>query len=124
MISISQDGGILMRSKLTKELHGNNLLVIFPDALIKDPVTLVNKLIRLDRKGQRISLASCNGEISEKEFIEKTDAICAKAKKLLNTDRVFDETDPRGCLFLKVELRKDEELARDFGGDGIIAPHF
>ena len=107
--------------KLTKRVHGENLLAMFPSATIKDPVALTNRLVRLDKAGQRVSLASCNGEISETTFISETDAICARARELLNTDRVFDNTDPRGS-FLKVELKEGEELYRDFAGYGLIAP--
>jgi len=109
--------------KLTRELHGQNLLKLFPDSTVKNPTALVSTLIRIDRKGQRISLAACNGEIAEDKFIELTDNLRIKAQKILGTKRVYDETDPRG-YFLKVTLRENESLFRDFGGCGIIAPRF
>lgn len=75
------------------EAHGADLLRLFPNATERDPASLCKKLRRIERA----------------------------VLKLLNTDRVWINGDPRGYA-LKVDLRPGESLHRDLGGYGIIAP--
>jgi hypothetical protein len=72
------------------ERHGRQLLAIFPNAEIIDPVLLCKRLRSIEASASRMAEAYCNG-------------------------------DPRGYA-LKIDLQVGEELHRDWGGYGIIAP--
>jgi hypothetical protein len=102
--------------------HGEALLRIFPEAAERDPEKLCRKLRRLERLGEALGVRLCNGpNFAEVEADAIESDIVAKANALLGTDRVWLNRDPRGYA-LKIDLRRNEKLHRDWGGYGIIAP--
>ncbi len=104
------------------EAHGLNLLKLFPDATERDPVALCKKLRRWEKRGDRRSLRMCNeAAYSYAEAESDKRRILGAVHKLLGSDRVWLNGDPRGYA-LKIDLRDGEELHRDWGGYGIIAP--
>jgi hypothetical protein len=105
-------------------LHGRQLLAIFPNATVKDPEKLCTVLHRLEKMASKAILDLSNGVIDSVvlETILKID-VRPVLKELLQSDRVFVNTDPRGYA-LKVELNKGEFLYTDMGGYGVIAPAF
>lgn len=104
--------------------HGENLLAIFPNVTEPDPVKLCKKLRRIEAEGERHALAMCNDAhyCSDYDKLEQiADKIRDKANKLLGTNRIRLNQDPRGYA-LKVDLKPGEHLHTDWGGYGIIAP--
>lgn len=64
--------------------HGRNLLAIFQKAKERDPLTLCNKLRRLEKQGEEIALRLCNGpQYPEGEQERLTDALLLKVNTLL-----------------------------------------
>ena len=103
------------------EKHGRQLLEIFPDADEQDPVKLCKKLRRIEARVDRAACGYANGTTSEAQFEAVADAVYIQLRNLLRSDRVWINSDPRGYA-LKVNLADGEELHRDWGGYGIIAP--
>ena len=113
------------------EKHGNNLLEIFQDAKIKDPVKLCKKLHSLELKAHQLTTLQCNGE--KYDHNPELCNILGKVKSVLNIQdvdlykAVFVNGDARGYA-LKIDdeyMRKHNvNLYKDWGGYGIIAPDF
>lgn len=103
--------------------HGEDLLALFPDAQYSDPVKLCKALRAVETRGHRFALRLCNGPefASEAEEFRTSESIISKARKILGSDRVWLNRDPRGYA-LKIDLQPGEELHKDWGGYGIIAP--
>ena len=109
--------------------HGRALLVIFPNATDKDPVSLCKKLRRLEAKAAALALQNCNVGVPEDEYWIRKEAILTKVQILLGYATsdvpVFLNGDPRGYA-LKIDdewMRKTSaRLHNDMGGYGIIAP--
>lgn len=103
--------------------HGLQLLAIFPDAQYSDPLKLCKALRAVETRGQNFALRLCNGPefASEAEEFRTSEAIISKARKILGSDRVWLNRDPRGYA-LKIDLQPGEELHKDWGGYGIVAP--
>lgn len=110
--------------------HIANLRAAFPMLSREaDPVDLFRKLTKLENEGHRFAERCCNEPISEskQEAIELV--ILAKLDALLGFRAskvpVFLNGDPRGCA-LKIEdayvREKNLNIARDWGGYGLIAP--
>ena len=105
--------------------HGTELLVLFPDALRRDPADLYRGLRRIEARGAAHAERLCG----DAHYCNDVDheavgvAIINAANKLLGTDRVWLNQDPRGYA-LKVTLSVGEGLHTDWGGYGIIAPDF
>jgi hypothetical protein len=105
------------------EVHGNNLLKIFPDAKIQEPIALCKKLFSLENKAHKLSENYCNGLIQTHKWESISEKMEGKVNTLLGSDRVFHNGDARGWA-LKIELKGGEKLYQDMGGFGIIAPDF
>jgi hypothetical protein len=101
--------------------HGENLLAIFPNATERDPLTLCKKLRRIEVRANRAACDACNHQAGADAWEAKGNKARAEANAILGTDRVWVNGDPRGYA-LKVDLRDGENLRRDWGGYGIIAP--
>ena len=109
----------IMYNKIQK--HGDNLKTIFK--LDVDSVKLCKKLFRLENKAHRLAEDYCNGITDNIE--SETIKIINKVKKILNTNEVFFNGDPRGyALKLCDQFSKDKNIHKDWGGYGIIAPDF
>jgi hypothetical protein len=109
--------------------HGEQLLVIFPNATERDPVALCRKLRRIETVAHKLAEDCCNWLSMESHEYE------ARHTKILNrlvdvlgsvsSPEVFINLDPRGYA-----LKIDDEIMRagkfklhtDWGGYGIIAP--
>ena len=109
------------------EDHGINLLKIFPNAKIADPVQLCRKLRQLELRASRFTVALCNGTTSQDAGDKGLEKIETEVNDLLgNTDvPVFINRDPRGYA-LKIDdewmLTTETNIERDWGGYGILAP--
>lgn len=101
--------------------HGQDLLAIFPDAIEQDPVTLCKKLRRIEARANRAACDACTHQAGADAWEAESDRARLAASKILQTDRVWINGDPRGYS-LKIDLGPGEELHRDWGGYGIIAP--
>lgn len=101
--------------------HGENLLAIFPNATERDPLALCRKLRRIEARAHRAAEAACNHQAGADAWQAESDRAQQAANALLATERVWVNGDPRGYA-LKVDLRPGENLHRDWGGNGIIAP--
>jgi len=109
----------MMYNKIQK--HGDNLKAIFN--LDIDSVKLCKQLLRLENKAHRLAEDHCNGITENIE--SETTKIIDKVKKILNTNEVFFNGDPRGYAFkLCDQFSKDKIIHKDWGGYGIIAPDF
>ena len=94
------------------ERHGRELLALFPNAAETDPVTLCKQLRRIETAAHRHFELMCSDsdyyhEHSDPDGGEdlKADRFAARANKLLGSDRVWVNHDPRGYA-LKVDLRQ------------------
>lgn len=112
--------------------HGANLLAIFPNAKISNPVELCKRLRRREANAARLALAQCNGGpgyIEDDDTLESLyEAILRDVNETLGNDGtvpVFINRDPRGYQ-LKIDdawMREHRPaLHSDWGGFGIIAP--
>ncbi len=63
--------------------HGQNMLVIFPNATERDPVALCKKLRRLEAKAEALALENCNVGVPDDEYERRTKAILTKVNALL-----------------------------------------
>lgn len=117
------------------EKHGKDLLKLFPNAKIKDPIALCKTLHRLEIKANRAATDYCNtGEQSAHDLGE---ALTDKAAAILgvsaeNGISVFFNGDARGYA-LKIGGINNRDLSsfndniriyKDWGGYGIVAPDF
>ena len=105
------------------ERHGRQLLKLFPNAKQPDPIALCKALRRWEGQASARATDYCNGKIEQDEWERISDRIRASVNTYLGTDRVWINGDPRGYA-LKIDLQPGEELHRDWGGYGIIAPDF
>ena len=105
------------------ECHGRQLLAIFPRARNTDPVALCRALRRWEVQAHGCAEDYCNGAIDEAGWDSRSSRILASVNAYLGSDRVWVNGDPRGYA-LKLDLQPGEELHRDWGGYGIIAPDF
>ena len=108
------------------EKHGRDLLAIFPEAATRDPVELCKKLRRLEASGNAAATAYCNGDMTDDGFEANKTKILRKATEILgapvlSANSVWFNGDPRGYA-LKIDMERGQELHRDWGGYGIIAP--
>jgi hypothetical protein len=103
------------------EQHGRDLLTMFPNATIADPVKLCKRLRRAEADAGRLAVDWCNGVIDETTWETVSERIRDRVNRILGTDRVRINGDPRGYA-LKVDLAPGEHLLTDWGGYGIIAP--
>ena len=109
------------------ESHGINLLKLFPNSKISDPVQLCRKLRQLELRASRFTIAICNGTTSQEASDQGLEKIEAEVNALLcNTDvPIFINRDPRGYA-IKIDdewMRTSaNSIHRDLGGYGIIAP--
>jgi hypothetical protein len=121
------------KTKMYEEIekHGKNLLVIFPNAIEKDPVKLCKKLLRLENKLHWYATEYCNGNLNGDDMGWNIVAskIVGKVAKILNSKDIdiMTNADCRGYS-LKINAgvvrAKNLNIYRDFGGYGIIAPDF
>lgn len=116
------------------EQHGRNLLAIFPNATIQDPIELCRRLRRIEVLLSRIATSYCNGEIDTNKIDEQGEIALNRVKDILSpepcTAPIFFNRDPRGYA-LKVDdtWQREQKAAgkpyighEDWGGYGIIAP--
>ena len=105
--------------------HGENLLRIFPDATIKDPVKLSKRLFSLEHKAHKIALDWCNGTggVDTSTIESHTAPILRSVHNLLQSPRVWFNGDARGYA-LKFNPLPEEAIHRDWGGNAIVAPDF
>lgn len=106
------------------EAHGRDLIALLGLPTTTDPVALCKALRRIEAKASSASENLCNvpgyQDKAESEYAQ----LRRKLRGLLGEygeSRVIINRDPRGYA-LKVELRAGENLHRDMGGYGIIAP--
>jgi hypothetical protein len=91
-----------MNSSQRKEMydrivgHGLSLLVLFPDATEQDPIRLCKKLRRIETKLDFSRVLYCNGQVSEDSYDKDCNEARLRVEKLLNSDRVWINNDPRG----------------------------
>lgn len=114
--------------------HGERLLVIFPNATERDPVKLCKKLRKLEAQGNALALRLCNGPefSSEGEADAIANSILGMVDAILRFrgagaagPKVFLNRDPRGyALKIETEAAADLNIAKDWGGYGLIAPEF
>jgi hypothetical protein len=114
------------------EKHGMDLLRIYPNSTIKDPVKLCKTLRTLEVRAHRFATDYCNG-VSFADTDEKIDATIKEYKDQTRTilgttgPDVFINLDARGYA-LKIDdaiVRSQAlDIHRDWGGYGIIAPEF
>ena len=105
--------------------HGENLNKIF--GLNKDPIALCKQLRRLEVKANIINERYSNGDIGEKELLSGHKKIEDSLNKILGYKRkgvpVFINSDPRGyALKIRSGYAMRLNIARDWGGYGLIAP--
>lgn len=119
------------REQMYKEIvrHGNNLLNIFPGALIQEPILLCKKLRTFELQAEQHTTTMCNGgSIERMKFAEKAiERIEKQVKKILSAadDQIFINHDPRGyALKLDCKFSGGKLIYKDWGGYGIIAPDF
>lgn len=116
------------------EAHGRQLLEIFPNATERDPVKLCKKLRRIEVRANKRAEAACSYPCKwNRDEGEAMDA--AEAQDFAEIDKLLSwvdsgvpviiNRDPRGYA-LKIDdvwMRNNQaELARDWGGYGLIAP--
>lgn len=101
------------------EIHGENLKRIFQCEC--DPIALCKRLRQTELKLNRLAVDYCNGDIDMDQIDQRSNPLIMRANVLLNTDRIWFNRDPRGYS-LKFDPLPDEQIHRDWGGYGIIAP--
>lgn len=121
------------RETMTRNIieHGKNLLAIFPDATIQDPVYLCKRLRFYERKAESSTTALCNGcieslQVYHEQALERVES---KVLKLLGLQScflpLFINRDPRGyAIKLSDSYVKNLRIYKDWGGYGILAPDF
>jgi len=107
--------------------HGQRLNNMFSTNL--DNVALCKKLFRLENKAHSLAESYCNGYIQYEEFDKESDDLLEKVASILGTDLdiYMINGDPRGYAFKftqKFTNENIENMYRDFGGYGIVAPDF
>jgi hypothetical protein len=120
--------------------HGNQLLRVFPNAIVKDPIALCKALCRCEVKLHAIAEEQCNGNRAantealyaawEASLEHRIGLVQARVGKLLGMPwqaPLRYNGDPRGYA-IKIEssymVEHSIELYRDWGGYGIVAPNF
>ena len=109
--------------------HGEKLLVIFPNAIEKDPIKLCKNLFKLENKAHKITTDNCNGLTLEQSYILECSKISKQVQDILKSDDIDIgiNGDCRGYA-LKIDYEtvriKNLTIFRDFGGYGILAPDF
>ena len=113
------------------EKHGNDLLVIYPNARLQNPVALCKALRKFELQATRMTTALCNGvpEVTQTAYEARLNCLHCKVCNLLNVERfdknIFINRDPRGyALKLSEEFAQDKQIYKDWGGYGILAPDF
>lgn len=110
--------------------HGERLLAIFPKATERNPVTLCKRLRRLEAQGAALAARCCNGpEFREGEDDRITESILGMVDAILRFrlagPAVFVNRDPRGyALKIDSDAARSLDIAKDWGGYGLIAPEF
>lgn len=111
--------------------HGEQLLVIFPNASERDPVALCRKVRRIEAVAHKLAEDCCNWlSMESEEYTERHTKILNRLVDVLGSVSslgVFINLDPRGYA-----LKIDDEIMRagkfklhtDWGGYGILAPDF
>tara|TARA_Y100000401_G_scaffold76049_1_gene61872 strand:+ start:32 stop:409 length:378 start_codon:yes stop_codon:yes gene_type:complete len=107
--------------------HGQRLNNMFSTNL--DNVALCKKLFRLENKANSLAESYCNGYIQYEEFDKESDNLLDKVASILGTDLdiYMINGDPRGYAFKFTQEFTNENIEnmyRDFGGYGIVAPDF
>jgi len=132
------------------ERHGKNLLALFPNATIKDPIALCKALRRLEMKAHKAAENWCNGAPAPKgesaigiydywhgvgeKCAEKADKILGESSKGNEDIGIIFNGDARGHALKISAVEHDfcglpdtaecREIYKDWGGYGIIAPDF
>ena len=90
------------------------------------PFDLYEKLVRLERKANRLCVLDCNGEIDGKKCEKQLEKIKNKVRELLpGLKTFFINGDPRGySLKISESEAKEHSMYQDWGGYGILAPEF
>ena len=107
--------------------HGQRLNNMFSTNL--DNVSLCKKLFRLENKAHSLAESYCNGHIQYEDFDKESDNLLEKVASILGTDLdiYMINGDPRGYAFkftMKYTNENIENMYRDLGGYGIVAPDF
>jgi len=79
------------------------------------------KLRRLEAEASKITVALCNGEVTQEAVETALDAIKAKVEAVIGGP-IYLNRDPRGYALKLPEGAPDYGLHRDFGGYQILAP--
>ena len=130
--------------------HGENLLALFPNAKIKDPIALCKALRRLEVKAHKAAENWCNGtpgpkapaaehdsdywgDVGERQ-VEKAVKLLGGASKGNEDIGIIFNGDARGYALKISAVEHDfcglpdtaecRAIYKDWGGYGIIAPDF
>ena len=115
--------------------HGDSLLEIFPDAIIKEPTILYRELRKIEKTLHQIAERDCNYGVNIRVKNNAHKKAMAGLVKLLRPSDEAKEAfifngDPRGYA-LKLDETWTRELraagriiASDWGGYGLLAPEF
>lgn len=79
------------------------------------------KLRRWEAEASRITVALCNGEVTQEDVETALDAVKGKVESFIG-ERVYLNRDPRGYALKLPENSPDWGLHRDMGGYQILAP--
>lgn len=123
------------------EKHGRDLLALFPNAKITDPVKLCKALFRLENKAHHATTALCNTntltyiehsrpwelvqttEAEAEAFFDKIEAGIIRILGKEAAEKCLVNYDPRGYA-LKIKDQFAINIYKDWGGYGILAPDF
>jgi hypothetical protein len=107
--------------------HGQRLNNLFNTNI--NNVELCKKLFRLENRVHRLAEDFCNGYIQYEEFDKDSDIYIEEVANILGTEEsnIFINGDPRGyAIKFTQEFTNEniENMYRDLGGYGIVAPSF
>lgn len=118
------------------ERHGKVLQKIFPVTKDMDPLDLMGRLYKIEKRAAAIGLRLCNGpDFKEGERERKEFAVMMALERVLGIkahSRIFVNGDPRGyalkfsdnCTRHWNENHPNHRLHSDWGGFGILCPEF
>ena len=86
-----------------------------------DGLQVWRKLRRLEAEATRITVALCNGEVSQEDVETALEAIKARVESIIGGPCYLNR-DPRGYALKLPEGSPDYGLHRDMGGYQILAP--
>ena len=113
--------------------HGNDLIKIFPHAMIKDPEILYRELRKVEKNLHKLAEDSCNFDVEDAHHNRVHLKAYARINQLLRpyeTLSIEFNGDPRGYAlklspeYMSVLKNEGLYLITDMGGYGLLAPEF